>query len=370
MTASSDTHPPRPRAAVARWFRERGAALLAGCRTHAAIYAIALGTYGAAIIQSSMLGDGVSLGLPGLAGSSILVVACTVVSIWLGIDLVKLWRSGYSGSPTVALANTLFNEILTPGRISNGVHIFLATSFFAIGFTTLKSNIPKVHPFNWDETFMAMDRVVHFGRLPHEILAPLLQYPLVTFILNINYNLWFFLLMGFYLWQGFREKDTPLRQQFFIAYFMCWALGTDLLGTIFSSAGPCFYGFLVPGPDPYAGLMSYLHETDKIYPIWAVGTQNMLWESYSSSKGLVSGISAMPSMHVGTSVVFFLCARASGVRWLAWLTGIFVILILVGSVMLAWHYAVDGYAGALVALFCWWIAGLWVKRTSVSSRPS
>ena len=91
---------------------------------------------------------------------------------------------------------------------------------FAIGFTTLKSNIPKVNPFSWDETFMEMDRWMHFGTLPHEILAPLFQYPLVTFVMNFTYNAWFFMLMGFYLWQGFRDRDTPLRQRFLLAYLL------------------------------------------------------------------------------------------------------------------------------------------------------
>ena len=45
-------------------------------------------------------------------------------------------------------------------------------------------------------------------------------------------------------------------------------------------------------------------------------------------------------------------------------------MVLLGSVLLAWHYAVDGYAGAMIALACWWLAGLWVKRSPLSSRPS
>ena len=36
---------------------------------------------------------------------------------------------------------------------------------------------------------------------------------------------------------------------------------------------------------------------------------------------------------------------------------IFAALILVGSVHLAWHYAVDSYAGVLIGLLSWWIAG-------------
>lgn len=361
----------RKTSAVLPWLRARGWAILTGFRSHAAIYAIALGTYAAAMIQNHMLGEKVSLGLPGIAGALVFMVASCVVSIWLFADLVRLWRAGHSGSPTWALADTLFNKILTPGRIANAFHAFMATGFFAIGFTVMKSNIPRVNPFSWDQTFMAMDRALHFGMLPHELLAPLFQHPLVTLVVNFIYNAWFLLLTGFYLWQGFRDRDTPLRQRFFIAYFMCWAIGTNLLGTILSSAGPCFYGRVVPGPDPYAGLMAYLGQVNATYPVWALNAQEMLWESYVTSKGAVSGISAMPSMHVGTAVIFFLCARASGQRWVTWLTGLFLVMIPIGSVVLGWHYAVDAYAGALIALACWWLAGWWVKRDPfVSSRPS
>lgn len=369
---TSITAPPRHAAAlVLSWLRERFWSILKGFGRHRTIYAIALATYAAGMIQSRLLGEEVSLGLSLIAGGLVLLVAACVVSIWLFADLVRLWRSGYAGSPSRAIADSLFNHILTPGRIANGFHAFIATSFFAVGFTAMKSNIPRVNPFSWDEAFMAMDRALHFGVLPHEILAPLFQHPLVTLGVNFIYNSWFLMLTGFYLWQGFRDRDTALRQQFFISYFLCWAIGTNLLGTIFASAGPCFYGRLVPGPDPYAGLMTYLGQVNASYPVWALNAQEKLWESYVSSKGAISGISAMPSMHVGTTVIFFLCARASGKRWLTWLTGLFLVMIPIGSVVLAWHYAVDGYAGALIALACWWLAGRWVRRNPpVSSRPS
>jgi len=37
--------------------------------------------------------------------------------------------------------------------------------------------------------------------------------------------------------------------------------------------------------------------------------------------------------------------------------GVFAVLILLGSVMLGWHYAIDGYAGALGVLALWWFSG-------------
>lgn len=370
MTASTDIDPPRVRATVANWLLERVRALLAGCRSHAALYTVAFAAYAAGVIQSIMLGRPVSLGLASLASTSVLVVVMGVIGVRLMSKLVSLWRSGYPGSPTLALLRELFNNILTPGRISNGFHVTLVTGIFAIGFTNMKANIPKAVPFSWDETLMYLDKAMHFGVLPHELLMPLFGFPTATMAMNVLYNCWFVMQTGFVIWQGFRDRDTALRQRFLMSYLLTWIVGTCIVGLIFSSAGPCFYGRVAAGPDPYAALMAYLHHAADIYPIWAISTQDTLWENYVTSDGVIAGISAMPSMHVGTSVLFFICAWASGKRWLTWLSGIFAVVILFGSVLLAWHYAVDGYAGALVAAFCWWLAGLWVKRNPVSSRPS
>ena len=116
--------------------------------------------------------------------------------------------------------------------------------------------------------------------------------------------------------------------------------------------------------------MSYLAEADRHYPVWALRAQDMLWNSYVTARGEIAGIAAMPPMHVGTSVLFFVCARAAGIRWLAWATGVFALVIMLGSILLAWHYAIDGYAGALVAIACWHAAGRIVRWNGLSSRPS
>ena len=52
---------------------------------------------------------------------------------------------------------------------------------------------------------------MHFGRQPYEWLAPLLNVPWVTFLINVNYNIWFFVMFTCWYWQGFAAKDTALR---------------------------------------------------------------------------------------------------------------------------------------------------------------
>jgi membrane-associated phospholipid phosphatase len=109
--------------------------------------------------------------------------------------------------------------------------------------------------------------------------------------------------------------------------------------------------------DPYLPLMDWLRTVNVTHPVFALDVMDELWKTYETGTGLVNGISAMPSMHVGTSVLFAIAGFASGRRWLAWLLTVFALLIMIGSVQLAWHYAIDGYVGAVVALLGWWLAG-------------
>lgn len=352
--------------AMAR-LRQTLQAILAGFRSHASLYAVALGTYAFALIESLWLGVPLSLGLVGIVSGTTFVFLFLIIGVWLAGDLARLWWTGYQGSPAQALKTRLLDDILAPGRVSNTIHAFIVNGVFFVGFLTIKKNIPIAIPFAWDAPLSTLDRTLHFGMLPHDILAPVLAYPPVTFLINVVYKLWFVVLTVFFFWQGFRKSDTDLRQRYLLSYLLTWLVGTCVMGTILSSAGPCFYGLIVSGPDPYAGLLSHLRDANAIYPVWAVPTQDMLWQSHLRGFGEVEGVSAMPSMHVGTTILFILCAIASGKRWLVWFSAAFSFLIFVGSIHLGWHYAVDGYAGAAIAWACWTVSGWWVKRVRGSA---
>lgn len=69
----------------------------------------------------------------------------------------------------------------------------------------------------------------------------------------------------------------------------------------------------------------------------------------------VMGVAAMPSLHVGAHFLFFLWARRYE-RRLALLLALATGLTLFASVLTGWHYAVDGYAGMLLAWICYRLA--------------
>jgi hypothetical protein len=342
-------------------------AIREGARAHAFLYGLTIFTYAAGILECLWLGLPVEFGLVGLVTGTTLAFLFLMIFLWLAAELARLWYTGYAGSAFAALKTKLLDDILAPERISNTVHAFLVNGIFFVGFLAIKKAIPAAVPFSWDETFMKWDRVVHFGLLPHEALAPLFQHPFITFIINVNYNLWFLALLACFFWQGFARYDSPLRQKFLTAYLLTWLIGTCIFGTIFSSAGPCFYGFVADGENPYAGLMSYLAAANELYPIWAVPTQETLWQSHLAGHGEIEGVSAMPSMHVATTILFILLAFAAGKHRLGWAFIAFSLSIFLGSVLLGWHYAVDGYAGGLIALACWKLAEFIVERREAAA---
>lgn len=340
---------------------ETGRALYAGLRGHALLYALASGMMIVALIAAIHLDRLFNIQMVLLFSLPVIILSGFAI-LWAALrELLRLWRSGHQGSATVALVRTIGAQTLAPQRIANVVHAGLLLSLFMTAFTALKTFLPSLNPFQWDTTFMEWDRAVHFGRDPYLILQPVLGYPTVTFGLNLVYNLWFFIMASAWIWQSFAKQDSALRQRFLVAVLVTWFLGTNVLGTIFASVGPVFYGRLLGGPDPYLPLLAYLNETARLVPLWAVDTQNTLWQSYEAGDGLISGISAMPSMHVGSSLLLVFLGFAAGKRWLGWSMLVFTGLIFLGSIHLAWHYAIDGYAGAAVAVAGWYLAGRLVR---------
>jgi hypothetical protein len=258
-------------------------------------------------------------------------------------------------SPIRALGADIAGLVMRPALIINALPVFAAMVFFNKAMIELKPAIPAINPFDWDVTFMAWDRALHFGFDPWVILQPVLGFDYVTYAINMAYNFWFVALFGAWFWFGFQRQASALRTRFFLAYMLAWWIGGGLLAVAFSSAGPVYFDELGLSPNPYAGLFTYLNDADSRIPLWFLDTQQMLWDGYTG-KGPALGISAMPSMHNASAVIFALAFRQVS-RKLGWFFMAYAGVILIGSVHLGWHYAIDGYAGILIAVTCWWAAG-------------
>ena len=176
------------------------------------------------------------------------------------------------------------------------------------------------------------------------------------------YSSWFYILNLIWVWQAFSQRDNRLRLQFFLTLMLGWIVLGNVVATLLASAGPVYYGNVTGLSDPFLPLTAYLNDANRTYPILALLVQKYLWDSYLIRELVLgAGISAMPSMHVAIATLFALvCWRTK--RWVGALMAIYAMLIMIGSVHLGWHYAVDGYVGALGMIAVWWIVGIVLRR--------
>jgi PAP2 superfamily len=162
-------------------------------------------------------------------------------------------------------------------------------------------------------------------------------------------------------------RRQALRHQYLMSFMLVWFVGGFMIATGFSSAGPCYYQRIGLG-DLYAPLMDQLNAAAARYPIWALHGQDMLWEGFTGGRPGSAGISAFPSMHVATATLVALAVRRIHPRLLP--VGLaYWALIMLGSVLLGWHYAADGYAATLIALAGWRVAGLYGRRAAAEPSP-
>jgi hypothetical protein len=299
---------------------------------------------------------------PTVSVTGIISLWCILITASIGVMVAAIRRSG-GQRPLAAAWHWLSVQFLRPDRIWGALIFLLLFPVFAWNFSFIQAMLPLLHKLDWDSTFAAWDRLLHFGRQPWEWLQPWIGYPVVTSALSLFYGVWYLVLYGVLVWQAFARRDPLLRMQFLLCSILVWAVLGNLVGTLLASGGPVYYGRITGMEDPFAGLVAYLNAAAAQWPNLALDIQEKMWSLYliNGRHGEINGaIEAMPSLHVATSCTFYLVARATD-RRLGWIFGAFLLVMLIGSVHLAWHYAIDGYAGIAGTVLLWWACGRFLR---------
>lgn len=282
---------------------------------------------------------------------------CILAAALAGFVAAAIRRE--QGRPLASAWRWLRAEFLRADRLLGGVIVLALLPVFAWNFGFLEALIPVLNKFSWDQTFADWDRWLHLGRAPWEWLQPVLGFPIVTALLSFAYAAWFFVLYAVNVAQAFLRRDPLIRMQYLLCSVLIWIVIGNVLGTVLSSAGPEYFGRVTGLDDPFRPLMDYLHRANEIWPVYTVGLQERMWRLYlvNGAGGMINGnVSAMPSLHVATAFSFYLVARAMH-PWLGKVLGVFVAITLIATIHLAWHYAIDGYAGVLGTLALWYACG-------------
>lgn len=123
-----------------------------------------------------------------------------------------------------------------------------------------------------------------------------------------------------------------------IAFFM-----TRSFAIMWPSAGPMFF---VPDMFHIEGTVSDIWRNELI----------AYMKGHVLQSGFVPGTMAMPSLHVGlTAMGAWAVFREFPIA--GWLVFPWVLLVWISTVMLGWHYALDGVGGLILAIVSMWLAG-------------
>ncbi|WP_133126119.1 phosphatase PAP2 family protein [Vibrio sp. 10N.286.49.B3] len=249
--------------------------------------------------------------------------------------------------------------------------IIIAISFCFSSFTAIKQSIPYIVPFYLDDLLIKLDYLMHFNSHPWELTHYLFSGQVWSMVINFLYNVWF-LILWFFLVTILISVSKPQRPTIIISFLLCWFINGNILAILLSSVGPVFYGNLVDGSTPYSELMTMLYqqhelliESDAYITLWALTTQEALWATHLAAENNIgAGISAMPSMHVSIAVMMALACSSLNKK-LGVVMWLFAGMIMIGSVHLAWHYALDGYVSFITTTLIWKTVGYFCRKPSL-----
>jgi PAP2 superfamily len=293
----------------------------------------------------------------------------TFVLALIPIKILRASKNTDRGQSVFPIFKTQFKIWLAgPKKEAFGIpaYFIMAMAVFAVylfSFSTIKTRIPDMVPYMWDDLFMRMDRAIFLGKDPWQYFALLYEYPKIILVMDFIYDFWAVLLVSTWFFSlRYGGQNKTQRFQFVLALLLTWFIGGNILAIFMSSGGPVYYEALTGLPSSYSDQMALLSTINTQTPLRAFEYQQLLWQIYESPSVGLGGISAMPSMHCASSFLLFLMFGKTAFTRLV--LGGFFLLIFVSSFVLAWHYAVDGLFVLPITYGCWRLAGWILKKSS------
>ncbi|WP_192252759.1 phosphatase PAP2 family protein [Mesorhizobium silamurunense] len=292
--------------------------------------------------------------------------------------------------PTIAiLADTIFiihrfnsrrrvvaKRVFSTERLAyslSGLCLLMALMIFQGNFTSVKNGMSVWQGgFRFDVVQANIDAFLHFGTDPWRWLYSVAESDRVRDIVEWNYNVfWFLLNFGALFFVATSPMVASVRTRYLACFMAVWILVGNILAALFLSAGPAFYGAVTGDTARFGEQLAFLAR-GAASSNSAAAYQQYLWSLYEAKRtGFATGISAFPSVHVGLAMLNALFVREYS-RPLGAFALLYVAVVAVSSVYLAWHYAIDGYVAAIVVFAIYVVARKLIPadRRPVPSMPT
>jgi hypothetical protein len=274
--------------------------------------------------------------------------------------------SGYMAvaGPVAMLAGVSLCAGVVPRRalvrpeLVAGLLLFASLMLYVDAFAGVKSLLPDIVPFFADPWLARLDEVLH-GEDPWAYVSSIIPDAVTPFLHAFYFIGWGIAVMC----ATFAALTTPrlqhLRAQYAWTFLIVWPLLGNIVAAAAMSGGPIFYD-LITGKPEFHALMAHLgsamHDYDELRrTAWSAHLGEIPTHGFA--------ISAFPSLHVAMATLLALQAFHAGRRWFFAALALLAVILL-GSVQLGWHYAVDGYFSIAATLLVWRSVGWVLRRTA------
>ncbi len=229
----------------------------------------------------------------------------------------------------------------------DGAFLLAGHAMLAMTYSWCKLYLPAYGGQLWDARLAALDTRLHFGVNPNVFALTLFSLGprWAARLLDAEYSVFVPTMLAAAAWFLVHPRREA-RQGFAAGFWLVWATG--LVGYI-----------AMPALGPALAFEGWREEVQAVFPI-AARHQLALQGNYSQVLRMLAdpgreyliapalGVAAMPSLHVAAHAFLALWAAAVGSALRTPLL-LLALLTFLGSVATGWHYAVDSWAGLLLA---------------------
>ncbi len=217
-----------------------------------------------------------------------------------------------------------------------------------VGFRNLKSYVPFVRPHMLDDDLLRLDRDLALGHDPATLLHNLLGTGFAAHLMSFTYVAWIVFLTLSLVMALFWTSDIATACWYVTAVAVNWVLGVTIYYLV-PSTGPIY-----ARPEMFADLP--VTQVTHIAHSWLVDRTDMLADPFGTDA--LQTIAAFASLHVSVMVTASLIAMMIGLRpiWIQWFLWVFLVLNVLATVYLGWHYLLDVFGGVAIGVTAVWVA--------------